>query len=415
MTSTPQSTGQPTATSKAPRPPLRTLEGVKIVAFTQFLMGPAGVQHLADLGAAVVKVEPPRGAWERHWAGGDLYPGGESMAFLHTHRNVRSVALDLKQAAAQEAARRLVAGADVLVENFRPGVMDRLGLGYGQVRATNPRLVYVACSGYGENGPYRDLPGQDLLLQGLTGLANATGDEDGPPTPAGGALIDMHGAALLAMGTLAALLERERTGQGQLVEVTLAGAALDLQRENVAYALNGFPFGRGPRHVATGFHPAPYGVFETADGFIVVSMSPIAQINAALGLDELEPYEDPARRFPDRREISAILARVLKARPTAEWIEILRARDCWCAPVHDYPAAFADPAIQYLDPLVEIEHPTAGAIRVLKHPVTYGAGEPAVRRAPPLLGQHTAEVLRELGYTDAEIRTFISRPPEGPA
>ena len=363
--------------------PLRTLEGVRIVAFTQFLMGPAGVQHLADLGADVVKVEPPGGAWERHWAGGDLYPGGESMLFLATHRNARSIALDLKQSAAHQVARRLVSGADVLVENFRPGVMDRLGLGYAQVSEWNPRLVYVACSGYGEAGPYRDLPGQDLLLQGLTGLAHATGDEDGPPTPVGGAVIDTHAAALLAMGTLAALLERERSGKGQLVEVTLAQAALDLQRENVAYALNGYPFGRGPRNVASGYHPAPYGVFETADGHLMVSMSPVAQLNAALRLDELRPYEEPARRFPARREISRILARVIKTRATAEWLEVLRAHDCWCAPVNDYPTAFGDPAIRSLDPVLEVEHGTAGRINVLRHPVRYGAGEPELRRPRP--------------------------------
>jgi crotonobetainyl-CoA:carnitine CoA-transferase CaiB-like acyl-CoA transferase len=348
-------------------------------------------------------VEPPRGAWERHWAGGELYPGGESMLFLATHRNVRGITLDLKQPAAQQVARRLVGAADVLVENFRPGVMDRLGLGYAQASEWNPRLIYVACSGYGERGPYRDLPGQDLLLQGLTGLAHATGDEDGPPTPVGGAVIDTHAAALLAMGTLAALLERERSGTGQLVEVTLAQAALDLQRENVAYALNGFPFGRGPRNVASGYHPAPYGVFETSDGYIMVSMSPVAQLNAALGLDELTPYEDPARRFPDRREISRILARVLRTRTAAEWLERLRARDCWCAPVNDYPAAFSDPAIRSLDPILEVEHPRAGRVSVLRHPVRYGAGEPELRRPPPLLGEQTEEILGELGYTVDEI------------
>jgi crotonobetainyl-CoA:carnitine CoA-transferase CaiB-like acyl-CoA transferase len=382
---------------------LRTLEGVRIVAFTQFLIGPVGVQHLADLGADVIKVEPPRGAWERHWAGGDLYPGGESMAFLLSHRNVRSITLDLKQPAAHAVARRLVTQADVLVENFRPGVMARLGLGYADASAWNPRLIYVACSGYGEEGPYRDLPGQDLLLQGLTGLANATGDEDGPPTPVGGAVIDVHGAALLAMGTLAALLERQRSGRGQLVEVTLAQAALDLQRENLGYALNGFPFGRGPRHVATGYHPAPYGVFETSDGYIVVSMSPVAQINAVLQIEALQPFEDPGERFPHRREISDVIAAVLKTRTTQEWLTLLRAQDCWCAPVNDYVQALDDAAIRHLDPVVAIEHPTAGTVQVLRHPVRYGAGDTPVRRPPPLLGEQTDEILRELGYEASDI------------
>ncbi|MGH2351542.1 MAG: CaiB/BaiF CoA transferase family protein [Chloroflexota bacterium] len=398
--------------------PLSLLSGVKIVAFTQFLLGPAAVQYLADLGADVVKIEPPgTGAWERTWAGGDTFVNGVSAFYLVTHRNVRSLAVDLKRPEGQAIARRVVAGADVLVENFRPGVMDRLGLGYETARRLNPRLVYASASGYGHDSPYRDLPGQDLLIQALTGLAAMAGRAQDPPTPAAAAVVDQHGAALLAMGVLAALFHRARTGEGQRVEATMVQAALDLQMEPLVYFLNGGIVERPREALGSAFHPAPYGVYKTLDGHLALSLSPLKAVREALGgPPELAPYEDPQRAMADREAIRRALDPLFRTRTTAEWLSRLRAKGIWCAPVHDYAQALEDPAVRHLDPVLELDHPQGGRVRLLKHPLRYSAGSPALRRPPPVLGEDTDAILQDLGYTPAEVdRLHHEGVVDGPA
>ena len=389
------------------RSEMKTLSGIKILSLTQFLLGPAGVQYLADLGADVIKIEPPGGAWERTWSGANHFLNGISPFFMLSHRNVRSITLNLKQQEAQEVARRLIASADVLVQNFRPGVVKRFGLDYDAVRSINPRLVYASVSGYGEESPDRALPGQDLLIQAMSGLMAATGRASEPPTPAGAAIVDQHGAALLAMGILAALFHRERTGEGQKIEVTMIQAALDLQLEPVTYYLNGAHLARPAHAIASTFHSAPYGVYETADGHMVLSMTSVGTLSEALGgVQALEPYETPALAMPQREEIAEILMPILRGRSTAEWIATLRERGVWCAPVNGYDEVFAEPAVQYLDPVQEFDHPEAGHVRLLKHPVRYGVGEPGVQRLPPGIGEHTLEVLQDAGYSADEIENL---------
>lgn len=380
----------------------RPLDGVRIVAFTQFLLGPAAVQYLADLGADVIKVEGPSGAWERTWSGANTYLNDVSVFFLLANRNCRSVTLDLKSAAGVEVARMLIASADVVMENFRPGVMERFGLDYESLRDDSPELIYASASGYGATGEFAKLPGQDLLLQAMTGLAANTGSESEAPIPAGAAVVDQHGAALLAMGVMGALLHRQRTGQGQHVMVTMIQAALDLQTEPFTYHLNGGAVAPAEERVGSSFHPGPYGLYPTSDGHVAISLSPVAQVLESLGASAPE-LSDPEIAFSRRDDIRRTLAPLIAELSTEEALAKLKAGGVWTARVNDYDQVLDEPAVAQLDPVMEVEDPRAGGVRLLRHPVTYSRADTSMTRNPPALGEHTDEVLAGLGADEDSI------------
>lgn len=380
------------------------LEGIKVLSFTHFLQGPAAVQMLADAGADVIKVEPPGGAFERGWSGFDAFKEGISIFFLLGNRNQRSISLDLRHEKAKEIVLRMVREADVLVENYRPGVLERLGFGYEDMKAVNPRLVYCSCSGYGSSGPYLTRPGQDMLLQAMSGMTMLSGGADAPPTPVGASIVDQHAAALAAFGVVAALHARGRTGRGALVESNLLNSALDLQIEPFTYYLNKGPlWARTEPPLGSRFHPAPYGVYRTADGWIAISLTPTSQMAAALDYPPLAAFNDPKDPMHRREEIHRIVYERVQTRTTAEWMQAFAAHNVWYALVNDYDQVEADPQVDHNSMIMTFQHPEAGEVRLLAHPVRYNGEAPPLRRMPPRQGEHTREILAELGYQTGEI------------
>ncbi|SDA10682.1 CaiB/BaiF CoA-transferase family protein [Sphingomonas sp. NFR15] len=347
------------------------LSGLMILDFSQFLAGPSCALRLADLGARVIKVE--------RRAGGDasrslLLAGttfDDTSALFHAiNRGKESYAADLKDADDLAAVKRLVARADVLIHNFRPGIMDRLGLGWDAVRALNPRLVYAGVSGYGPDGPWRDRPGQDLLVQSLSGMAWLSGDADDPPIPAGFSVTDMMAGAQLCQGILALLLRRGVSGRGGRVDVSLMEAAIDLQFEHLSVHLNQEEPMPPRSSVAGGnvYLAAPYGLYATADGHLALAMAPVDQLGTLLGMSALDAFP-PESWYPERDTIKALLRDHLLTRGTADWLAALEPAGIWCAPVLDWPALLAEPAFAALDATQRIVAPGGASMMTTRCPI----------------------------------------------
>ncbi|WP_439363548.1 CaiB/BaiF CoA transferase family protein [Bradyrhizobium sp. DASA03005] len=395
---------------------MNLLDGVKILSFNHYLAGPLAAQTLADLGADVIAVEPIEGAFQRNWAVANHFVAGDSVNHLATGRNKRSLTVDLKHPDGIAAVKKLVATSDVVMENFRPGTMAKLGLGYDTLKEINPGLIYAVATGFGSEGPYKDRPGQDLLLQAMSGLAMRTGRADGQPTAVGAVIVDQHAASLYAMSILAALFARTKTGKGQLVEVNLYQAALDLQVEPLTAWLNGAPSptSRGPAGIAAWFSPGPYGIHATADGHMAISMATPKALGVALDSEELKQFGE-GDSFSKREEITRIVAARLKQKSTADWLPALEAARIWHAPVQDYRDLESDPQLNHLGVFKSAESAGGAPIRMVAHPARYDGQTPEVRLVPQRLGAQTREVLGEIGYDAAEIDAMVAGKAVGVA
>src|SRR5450830_114405 len=385
------------------------LAGMKVIDLTHVMAGPTCTLMLADMGAEVIKIEKvPQGDDTRHTPPSI---GDETAAFLMMNRNKRGMALDLKKTSGAKVLRRLLESADVLVENFGPGVMERLGFGYEDLRAKYPARIYCSLSGFGRTGPYKDRRGFDLVAQAMSGIMSFTGEGPGrPPVKCGAPLSDITAGILAAMGVLAAYTHRLKTGEGQWVETSLYEAALIQTYWQSAIAL---ATGVAPRAMGSA-HPlnAPYQAFQTSDGWIVVGGA--NQKNWLRMLDALgapEMANDPrflsgADRMAHLKELAAELNRHFRNKPAKYWLETLEEKGVPCGPVHDMLQALADPQTIAREMVVETEHSALGLVKSLGLPVQFSATPGKVRTGAPLYGEHTRSVLREYGFDDQQISAF---------
>jgi crotonobetainyl-CoA:carnitine CoA-transferase CaiB-like acyl-CoA transferase len=375
-----------------------------VVDLTRVLAGPYCTMQLGDLGARVIKVEPPDGDDTRAWG---PFAGGESTYFMSINRNKRSITLDLKQEAGKQILWRLLERADVVVENFRPGTMERLGFGFAAVSARLPRLVCCSISGFGQSGPDRDLPGYDVLIQGEAGLMSLTGEEGGPPYKLGVSIADLSAGMAAVEGILAALLARERSGSGQLVDISMLEVAASLL---TFQAGSYFASGRVPRRLGNS-HPSivPYAPFPCADGTLIVAAGNdglFARLCQALGQPALarDPrFATAAARVEHRDELDPLIAAALAARPRAEWIALLRQAGVPCGAVRDVAEVAGSAQLAARGALLELAHPRAGALRMFGSPLRLGAAAQQAALPPPTIGQHSEEILRWLGCDAEEI------------
>ncbi len=393
------STGSPHSLSRSELP----LDGILVLDFSQFLAGPVSAMRLADLGARVIKIERPgTGDIGRTLAFAGLEADGDTLSFHIMNRNKESFAADLKNSDGLKEVWELVKKADVIIQNFRPGVIERLGLGYEDVKKVNPKIIYASATGYGAEGPFKDRPGQDLLAQSISGLPWLNGRAGDPPIPVGLAVADIFTSTHLASGVIALLLRRERTGQGGLVESSLLESMLDLQFELLSANLFDpeVIVKRGAGNSAHAFLPAPYGLYKTQDGYLAIAMTPIPALGALLGVD-LSQYEDPKSWWSHQEEIMKALSTQLSTNTTDHWLSILDAADIWCAPVLTLPELVAHEGFAAIDMVQETVRTGSDgstvAIPTTRSPVRIDGKTIKHRKGAPHVGEDTEKIRAEFG------------------
>lgn len=383
----------------------QALQGIKVLDFTQVMAGPFCTMLLGDLGADVVKIEPPSGDTTRGMGGRQ---GTESSGFWAVNRNKRGIVLNLKNPKAQEVVRKLAAQTDIMVENYRPGVMNAFGLGYDELRAVNPSLIYASVSGFGSTGPYAKKGGFDLVAQGMSGIMSVTGEAGMPPVKCGVPITDLGAGLFATQAILAAYIHRQHTGEGQYVDTSLleAGVALSVWESTQYFSQGEIPEPMGSAHRMS----APYQAIQCADGYInlgAANKRTWERFAEAIGRPELvqkSEYENERQRVKNRPLLTQDIEAVTTTQPRTYWLKILEDAGVPCGPILNYAEVFDDPHIQARGMVQEMDHPVGGQVRVLGPAAKLSETPARLTRRSPLFGEHTAELLQEVGYTDAEIR-----------
>lgn len=388
------------------------LDGLVIADFTQLAQGPWATQMLGDMGAEIIKIEPKKGDWMRHYSYGNLYPSGESISFVSFNRNKRSIALNLKDGQELDIAKKIIEKADILVENFRPGVMERLGLGYEDMSKLNPRLIYCSSSGYGSSGPYLKRPGQDLLAQSISGAASLNGKKNDIPVVTAVGQADLLTSLFINQSILAALQSRSISGMGQKIEANLLSSIVGFHiQEITAFLHQGSSPDRSESGIPNPWVGAPYGLYNTMDGYIAIGMNSVQKLAQVVGLDKYDSEEFISNNIIENRDrIRFDFDAVFKTKNTAEWLSLLLDEDIWCSQVNTLDDMVNDPQVKHNEMIIEIDHPSIGKVKTAGFPVSFSETPQRIYRHSPRLNENAEEILRDFcDYEADDIKTFLNQ------